>query len=429
MFSIFLWLAIIGLFAFAVFGGRFGRIATLVVLAVAGVISVAATVYALNYFSTEQTIETYLLRITSALGISPLLAKSIAILAVLPAGTAIAWSASGDSWKKNVGRYGLALCASAYYGLLAFVGNDLRLSQNGQALQCYVIAEDQVIWRDISFLGIDPPTGRECVSPTPSIIPTLAKLNVLLRSGGQLSPFDPKGRYFNSIGEPVVWFSQTQEGLPEFYEYPGFHPKTGTKLEPITKEKIVFFDKLLAKKKLSDERVRLSTEKINRRDQLQAYVVAPKSTNKEKVVGLVIVPAGSALGSSATSKQMELFFAKIGYTATTLFSPVFFSAPYYSELKLGPKEVLTDSGVFERVAFVLIGTIATTCGKALSQPGLVSCELQLGYSIIGAEGETIASGDIREKAPGTTENAAATRAAELLLERHFQEIIKQLNLH
>ena len=76
------------------------------------------------------------------------------------------------------------------------------------------------------------------------VVPQAKKLRHTLKM-----PFpeviDPKGRFFTSIGDPVVWYYRTKDGNFEFYDVPGFRPRSGEQLQPITKAVVDEWERLL----------------------------------------------------------------------------------------------------------------------------------------------------------------------------------------
>jgi uncharacterized protein (UPF0147 family)/signal transduction histidine kinase len=101
-----------------------------------------------------------------------------------------------------------------------------------QQQPCYVMTRTTI--KTLNRIGIDPDTGLECRPLTPQIIEKLEEY----RSGHrptQITSNDP--RFFDAVtGEPVIWYSKSDQGEIELFDLMGFHPKTGEELIPITRQ-------------------------------------------------------------------------------------------------------------------------------------------------------------------------------------------------
>jgi hypothetical protein len=81
-------------------------------------------------------------------------------------------------------------------------------------------------------------------------------------------PSEPKGQYFSpSTGEPLAWYAKTPDGAIEVFTLPGFHPKYGTKLLPVTADIIAAYEKQRAEE---DRQRQEKTEAQKQRDHAEA---------------------------------------------------------------------------------------------------------------------------------------------------------------
>jgi hypothetical protein len=84
------------------------------------------------------------------------------------------------------------------------------------------------------LLGYDPETGDELLAVTPEIVDRW-KAQVARKPPHRVHPnshpfFDPK------TGRPNIWHSPGENGEVEFFDGPGFHPRTGKALTEITQD-------------------------------------------------------------------------------------------------------------------------------------------------------------------------------------------------
>jgi hypothetical protein len=102
------------------------------------------------------------------------------------------------------------------------------------AKQCYIIQRDArapVIYRD-HLPGIDPETGRECRLVTIGVVERLneyanGKRPVRIKAPPQPEFFDPR------TSEPIVWYVD-RGGTIEIFDLMGYHPETSEELLPVT---------------------------------------------------------------------------------------------------------------------------------------------------------------------------------------------------
>jgi signal transduction histidine kinase len=132
--------------------------------------------------------------------------------------------------KRRVGYVGLLSLIIGHSLLLGRL--DANFGKNGTAEKCYVMTRTTI--KTLNRIGIDPDTGLECRPLAPQIVEKLEEY----RSGhrpAQITSNDPK--FFDLVtGEPVIWYSKSDQGQIELFDLMGFHPKTGEELTPITRQ-------------------------------------------------------------------------------------------------------------------------------------------------------------------------------------------------
>jgi hypothetical protein len=94
-----------------------------------------------------------------------------------------------------------------------------------------------------SLMGFHPDTGEELLPVTKDIVANWKDQQAKPKRAPQ--KIDPTNFvFFDQIsGEPRAWYWRGPEGQYEFYDGPGFHPRTGDPLAVLTKDLVVKFQK------------------------------------------------------------------------------------------------------------------------------------------------------------------------------------------
>ncbi len=135
-----------------------------------------------------------------------------------------------NSRKRWIGIGLLLLIALAYNLTLYAATKDASFGfQSGTASKYYAITPIGVRFFDRP--GVDPNYGIRLQPVTPENIRNLE----LLRQGAFV-PVDPMAaRFFNPItGKAELWYTKDEAGEFTFFDKPGFDPKMGTELQPVT---------------------------------------------------------------------------------------------------------------------------------------------------------------------------------------------------
>lgn len=443
--------------AFLAFGGKgLSRITGVTVLSLVAAIALIAIVYVLNIYSTEQIVEGYVDKVVQIAGLSPYLTKAATFALLVPTLASIAWFFSVSPRRRAYGGYALAGLTSSYFFMIWIVTLDQKFSRDGVAIQCFVIREKQVVWRDSKYVGVDPESGRPCEIPTPQMLPVLAKLDKLLQSGRQLHPIDPQGRFFSPIGDPIIWYSEQANRGYLFFDSPGFDPESGRRLMAVTEEIIRKQADILKENEAASteaqRKAKIETERTadqdkqkkeqeakaatglqeqNRVADLRSLVNTLPVTTASNWLALLMVPGreGDKLDFLAAQRLQSAIVRAAPNNvsvATTIFDKGFFDAGYFTQVMSGNNLILIETGVFEQVKYVAFGRVQTNCVHTDVLGALSKCTLLLNYKLIDKSGVAIMDDNLQEIGPGFSDESAVERAAELFVERNATDFFKPL---
>lgn len=118
-----------------------------------------------------------------------------------------------------------------YNGTLYYFTRDMYVSPDGRVMKYYDITDNGVEYSDKS--GVNTRTGHKWKEVTPEMIPNLK----LWEKGVEdFHGVDPSAaRWFNPItGEAELWYCKHADGSFEFFNKPGYHPKTSERLNEVT---------------------------------------------------------------------------------------------------------------------------------------------------------------------------------------------------
>ena len=174
----------------------------------------------------------YVDEIAEAADLNPYLAKALLystfVLLAIFTGMVVRFSKR----KRLFGLAGIFSLLLAHALVMSWLTWSTLINRKGEALECYVITRDGVIYH--RHPGIDPETGRQCRPVKPEIIGKLKEYEKGKRPtrivGVEPVFFDP------GTGEAIVWYHRDRNDQIELYNLMGFDPNTGEELLPVTKE-------------------------------------------------------------------------------------------------------------------------------------------------------------------------------------------------
>lgn len=194
------------------------------------------TLIAVKYVAIWQIYQHFVEKASDLTGLNKYLVTAAAMLLFVPFFIGIQFLFSFSKRRRYVGGSILLALAILYNLSLYSFTKDLYFAfSQGEALKWYALTPEGVKFYDRP--GIDPKYGIPLKPVTPEVVRKLE----LLKKGG-FTPIDPtRATFFNPItGEAQVWYYQYPDGTFEFYDKPGYHPITGTQLQPVTQR--IYFE-------------------------------------------------------------------------------------------------------------------------------------------------------------------------------------------
>jgi hypothetical protein len=178
----------------------------------------------------------FLGKISSAFGLDPQLSRAIAILAMIGSLVLLPWIISFfifGTGKKDLLIVASIAIAACYLALYYGTANVFFDRTTGQPAKYYIKTLDG--FKFSSKEDFDPEFGIRYKPITQEIV----KEYFFWQKTGNLKtiPEVKAGKYFDMItGEPIVWYSERQDGTIKLFSLPGHDPTTGELLKPITKD-------------------------------------------------------------------------------------------------------------------------------------------------------------------------------------------------
>jgi len=161
-------------------------------------------------------------------GANQYLAKAIVLVLMIPLLWSFKWTFSFSPQKRRTGYSILAGYMILFYASMFFLTKDQKFDfSTGKATKYYANTPEGKRYFDAP--GFDPKYGI----PLKPVDPNIARSDAFNTRPPQKLE-DPKQFFDVATSEPVVWYYENADGKLEFFDQPGFHPKYGDELKPVT---------------------------------------------------------------------------------------------------------------------------------------------------------------------------------------------------
>lgn len=235
IFTLLLLCAVVFLYFYAKKGGNEKQFIQIIGVIALGLLLIAIADFILSAFAASYVKDLA----QTELGLSPLLANVVYFSVFVIVGLSY-WFFVHQ--KRSLNLFTILLIGigpAIVYLALYFGSKDWTFNPTtGEATKCYVVTAKGVITHkvDIAKPFYDPVTGKPCKPFTAEMNQKLEVLDAKLKSGQKIEAINPKSaQWFSAAtGEPMLWFSKKGKDTYEFYDLPGFNPRTGAQLEPVT---------------------------------------------------------------------------------------------------------------------------------------------------------------------------------------------------
>ena len=247
-------------------------------------------------------------------GANPYLAKAIVLFLMIPLLWSFKWTFSFRSQRRKAGYAIVAGYILLFYVSMFFMTKEQKFDfSTGKAIKFYAQTPEGIRYFDAP--GFDPKYG---IKLTP-VDPKMSKSEALrTRPPKKLEAPD---KFFDFVTkEPLVWYYEGPNDTLEFSDQPGFHPKYGDELKPITPQVVQKYEMLekARKPKAEAEQKRIEDEEKKRREALgettgkyEAPQTAPANSYPlkqplTKITPEQVIQGLRGTGQSRTSQMDEM---------------------------------------------------------------------------------------------------------------------------
>lgn len=310
-----------------------------------------------------------------ATGLSPWLAKAVALLLVIPLVFAIPRMTSIWSENRQKGT-AIGLAVIAAFSLLMFGLTQQRHFdlKTGQARQWY--AETPEGRRYFDQPGFDPKYGLELRAVTPNIVQAdYRQQQGLTPQRLQLVSLVETDLFDRVTGESRVWYHRAEDGRLELFNRDGRHPQDGQPLAPLTREVADDYERQqAAQQRLTAEKQQLAAEKQRRADRQRYFAT---DTNRERpTVAILAVNDVGGWDEDAADFIARTLVIRAGTVSTDVFTRAFVTNGLFQRLGDGDAQVLIDLEAHQACDFVLLVHSTTTSERHdLDDPDLRTVRL------------------------------------------------------
>jgi hypothetical protein len=211
-------------------------ICILVVAAIIGIVLPLIFLYkTLNVFRLYQEVES---AFTNVVGINRYLVNGVLLLLFLPYALLVSWLVSLRSYRRKIARGAILVYLAAFNLSMYFLTKDIIARHDtGELVKWYAMTPAGCQYFDSP--GFDPKYGIKLQPLTRE-----ARIECDAISKGKACPLSgTDAEYFNPItGEPNYYYQRNDEGELRLYNGPGFDPRTGQKLLPVTSAIVELFE-------------------------------------------------------------------------------------------------------------------------------------------------------------------------------------------
>jgi len=300
-----------------------------------------------------------------------------------------------------------------YHSSLYFFTKDFLFNPtSGSANKCFVVTKEGVTYFDFDpkYPRFDPKTGMTCQTITAALAGKLSTLVARIKSNVSVTPIDPQRvDWFSPVtGEPLLWYGDGLDGVAQFFDLPGFHPKTGILLSPVTTQVQLAWthqESTRAAKKA------IETEQNDR----QAHSVALRKKYGTDAVAsggsMIIIRSTSVLGESA---DLTYLLKQEGLRGAVS-APTSSAEEAIAEAILaGNVRELSDSGLLGRVSSIRVLNVSASCRDGNSLAGVVVCAGAFDELVTTSTSTTISRNRRNAEAPGVSKQDALEQLSNQL---------------
>ena len=300
-----------------------------------------------------------------------------------------------------------------YYSFLYFTTKDFLFNPTkGGANKCFVVTKEGVTYFDFdpAHARFDPKTGKTCQPITAALAGKLSTLDARIKSNVPIAPIDPQRvDWFSPVtGESLLWYGDGPDGVTQFFDLPGFHPKTGVLLSPVTTQ--VHFAWGHQESSRAAQKA-IETKQSDRQAHSEALRKKYGTDAVASGGSMIIIRSTSDLGESA---DLTYLLKQEGLRGAV-------SAPTSSNEEAIAEAILannvrelSDSGLLGRVGTIRVLNVSASCRDGNSLAGVVVCSGVFDELVITSASTTISRNRRNAEAPGVSKQDALEQLSNQL---------------
>lgn len=327
-------------------------------------------------------------QVKNAIGLNPWQEAFWVVVIGLVAAFAIRLMLAWNEARITAGVLILTALSAGTYGFLWYQTRDTWFTGAGQPLKCYVLHGKTIRVRNM--VAFDPDTGAPC---RPVDTPELAhKLQAWLSESGTARTFEPLATrpslYFSTFtpGVAVIWYFRRSDGRIELFDMPGYHPKFGDELLPVTRDIVVELERAFDAAERSKSVAVAKTHPAQTADAAKVRTVQPQPAARAEEPALAryvdvasVSPNATGVAYRGDDDLARLIIARVPQPISLLAKGSPFHAEGLFDRVLlgdaGPLRALGFSKAFRRMVVVSISAPQTTIQRELE--GLTYCQIRV----------------------------------------------------
>ncbi len=407
----------------------------------------------LNILSVKNIANSFIGDIDIVFGLNPYLTKAILAAVTMPLLWLFVQSFNIFNNKIRVLARALLVLSLVIYYIILWIGSDaFWFDRNGNPLKCYVLTKKSIIFHRIKHISeyeVDQKTGKKCLPVTRGALRDLRIIKHVMNNGGVKELKSPKSFFDVQTGDPIVWYTHRKGGEYALFNAPVHDPVTGTRAAPMTRQEVRAFQDWLALKKRQEaekarqaeaERKRRAEQKAaelerkKREEKLKAkksrlakmrelLAISVLAPTKKPHSGVHIVSKDNDHSTILATKMVRASLAVLSSVTSNVWKSAFIKKGYFAKVLNGNLAPAMETGVFQVLHRVLLGTLETKCKTANAVlAGGRTCTIFFDGRLISRQANSKV--ELTGNGFGVSEEQAVDKAAAQMAQRIMERLVR-----